>query len=109
MQNLITSLRERVISHTTQFPLAVSSLIFISGILFWGAFNWSLELSNTESFCISCHEMRGNIYPEYKASVHYINTSGVRATCPDCHVPKVWLSKVIRKVGATNEFASAES
>jgi cytochrome c-type protein NapC len=104
MQNLITNIRRLVISQTAQFPLAVCALLFISGILFWGAFNWSLELSNTESFCISCHEMSSNIYPEYKASVHYKNTSGVRATCPDCHVPKVWLNKVIRKVGATNEL-----
>ena len=33
-------------------------LMFIAGILFWGGFNWSLEATNTEEFCISCHEMR---------------------------------------------------
>jgi cytochrome c-type protein NapC len=78
--------------------------LFGSGILFWGAFNWSLEAFNTESFCISCHEMRENIYPEYRQSVHYANQSGVRATCPDCHVPRSWTDMVIRKVGATNEL-----
>ena len=85
-------------------PFLSISAFFIGGILFWGAFNWSLEVTNTESFCISCHEMRANIYPEYIQSVHYKNSSGVRATCPDCHVPREWKDKVIRKIGATNEL-----
>ncbi len=77
---------------------------FIGGILFWGAFNWSLELTNTEEFCISCHEMKQNVYREYKGSVHDANASGVRATCPDCHVPRSWVHKLARKVRATNEL-----
>ena len=88
----------------SQYPFVTVIAMFVSGILFWGAFNWSLELSNTESFCISCHVMRDNIYPEYKKSIHYQNASGVRATCPDCHVPKEWKDKVVRKIGATNEL-----
>src|SRR5262249_23083953 len=31
---------------------------FIAGVIFWGAFNTALELTNTETFCTSCHEMR---------------------------------------------------
>jgi len=27
----------------------------------------------------------------------------VRATCPDCHVPKAWGPKIIRKIQASNE------
>ena len=30
---------------------------FIAGIIFWGGFNTALEATNTEAFCISCHEM----------------------------------------------------
>lgn len=77
---------------------------FISGIIFWGGFNTAMELSNTETFCISCHEMRENVYEEYKDTVHYSNRTGVRATCPDCHVPKEWTYKVVRKIRATNEL-----
>jgi cytochrome c-type protein NapC len=58
----------------------------ILGVLFWGAFNWAMELANTESFCISCHEMRANPYAELQNTIHFKNRSGVRATCPDCHV-----------------------
>ena len=73
----------------------------VGGILLWGGFNWALEATNTEEFCIGCHEMRSTVYEELKKTVHYENPSGVRATCPDCHVPKDWVHKVGRKVSAT--------
>ena len=76
----------------------------IAGVLFWGAFNWAMELSNTEAFCVSCHEMRNTVYKELKESAHFLNRTGVRATCSDCHVPKQWHYKVIRKIQATNEL-----
>ena len=79
-------------------------MIFVAGVLFWGAFQTSLELTNTESFCISCHEMEDNVYAEYKNTIHYSNRTGVRATCPDCHVPKEWIHKMIRKIKASNEL-----
>ena len=78
--------------------------MFVAGILFWGGFNWSLEATNTESFCISCHEMRDFIYPEYQQTIHYSNRTGVRASCPDCHVPHPYLYKLQRKVYASNEL-----
>lgn len=74
------------------------------GVVSWGGFNWGMELTNTETFCISCHEMEQNVYREYKDTVHYNNRTGVRATCPDCHVPKEWIHKVLRKIYATNEL-----
>lgn len=77
---------------------------FFAGIIFWGGFNWSMELTNSETFCISCHEMEQNVYREYKRTVHYNNPSGVRATCPDCHVPKTWVHKIARKIQASNEL-----
>jgi cytochrome c-type protein NapC len=76
----------------------------IAGVLFWGAFNWAMELSSTEAFCVSCHEMRNTVYKELKETVHFLNRTGVRATCSDCHVPKEWHYKVIRKIQATNEL-----
>jgi len=77
---------------------------FIAGILFWGGFNWSMEMTNNEEFCISCHEMENNVYQEYRNTVHYSNRTGVRATCPDCHVPDPWIHKVKRKIQASNEL-----
>ena len=82
----------------------VAGISFVAGILFWGAFHWSLELTNTEEFCISCHEMRENVYKEYQNTIHYANRTGVRATCPDCHVPREWSYKIVRKIRASNEL-----
>lgn len=76
---------------------------FVGGIIFWGGFNTALELTNTEKFCISCHEMRDNPYQELKTTIHFTNRSGVRATCPDCHVPHDWTYKIARKVQASKE------
>lgn len=78
--------------------------MFIAGIIFWGGFNTAMEVTNTETFCVSCHEMRDFVFEEYKETIHYSNRTGVRATCPDCHVPKQWHYKVLRKVKATNEL-----
>ncbi|MDP6352553.1 MAG: NapC/NirT family cytochrome c [Alphaproteobacteria bacterium] len=77
---------------------------FVAGVMVWGAFNWSLEISNTETFCISCHVMKENPWPEYRKTRHYANRTGVRASCPDCHVPREWIHKVVRKVRATGEL-----
>ena len=77
---------------------------FIGGILFWGGFHTALEATNTETFCIGCHEMRDNVYPEYQKTIHYTNRTGVRATCPDCHVPREWGPKMIRKIQASREL-----
>ena len=76
---------------------------FIAGIVFWGGFNTALELTNTETFCISCHEMRDNVYQELQSTIHFTNRSGVRATCPDCHVPHDWTDKIARKMQASKE------
>ena len=83
--------------------LALGTLLligFVGGIIFWGGFNTGMEKANTEEFCISCHEMRNTVYQEYMETVHYNNRSGVRATCPDCHVPHEWGPKMIRKIKA---------
>ena len=76
---------------------------FFGGILFWGGFNTGMEATNTLEFCIGCHEMRDNVYQEYKQTVHYTNRTGVRAVCSDCHVPKDWTHKLLRKIKASGE------
>jgi len=76
-------------------------LMFVLGIIFWGGFNTVLEATNQEAFCISCHEMRDNVYVELQKTVHYTNRTGVRATCADCHVPKEWTHKMLRKMRAS--------
>jgi len=73
----------------------------IGGIIFWGGFNTAMEYTNRLEFCVSCHEMRDFVFEEYKETTHWQNTSGVRATCADCHVPREWTAKLGRKIEAT--------
>jgi len=90
---------------SARFSMGLLLLVGIAaGVVFWGGFNWAMDLSNTETFCISCHEMRRGPYEELKKTVHWSNPSGVRATCADCHVPKAWHHKLVRKIQATNEL-----
>jgi len=74
--------------------------MFVAGIIFWGGFNTAMHLTNSIWFCTSCHEME-TVYEEYKETPHYKNASGVRATCPDCHVPKEWGPMMVVKIRAT--------
>lgn len=76
-------------------------LLFLGGIIFWGSFNAAMDYSNTEAFCISCHEMKDNVYKEYTETIHYSNRTGVRAVCADCHVPKEFSLKMQRKIRAS--------
>ncbi|GLS65123.1 hypothetical protein GCM10007888_35040 [Methylobacterium oxalidis] len=76
---------------------------FVAGVFFWGGFNTALEATNTEKFCVSCHEMKVNVFEELKGTIHFTNRSGVRATCPDCHVPHEWTNKIARKMQASKE------
>ncbi|MEX0759069.1 MAG: NapC/NirT family cytochrome c [Tistlia sp.] len=85
-------------------PLGVLTLGgFVFGVVFWGGFNTVLEATNTEAFCVTCHEMYENPYQELQQTVHFTNRTGVRATCPDCHVPHEWTDKIARKMQASKE------
>ncbi len=101
-QSLLKSLLSRKVAFGATLGAAV--LFMVVGIALWGSFNWGMEMTNTGEFCISCHEMRENVYEEYKGTVHDGNRSGVRASCPDCHVPRPWVHKIVRKIKASNEI-----
>ncbi len=90
--------------HATATLGTLVAIGFVTGIVFWGGFNWSMELTNSQTFCISCHEMERNVFREYRDTIHFANRTGVRATCPDCHVPKTWIHKIARKIRASSEL-----
>lgn len=80
---------------------------FVGGIVSWSGFHGAMDATNTLEFCIGCHEMQDTVYQEYKETVHYSNRSGVRAVCADCHVPKEFTHKVMRKIAASKEVYGA--
>ena len=102
--------RNRPLIRTALAPAGTLSLAFLTlggflmGVVFWGGFNTALEATNTTAFCVSCHEMRTNVYEELQGTIHFTNRSGVRAGCPDCHVPHEWTRKIARKMQASGSL-----
>lgn len=87
---------------TLGLGVLVAGLV-ISGVLL-AAGAAGLAWTNTEKFCIGCHEMRDNAYAEFKDTIHDKNRSGVRAICSDCHVPREPVAMLKRKFAATFEL-----
>jgi nitrate/TMAO reductase-like tetraheme cytochrome c subunit len=101
-KGIISSFLNRKLVWGTSLGAAIFFMLI--GVIFWGGFNTGMEATNTMGFCISCHEMEENVYQEYKGTIHDSNRSGVRASCPDCHVPRPWIYKIKRKIQASNEL-----
>lgn len=76
-------------------------LAFGLGAIALGSFNFLLHQTSTNEFCYVCHSHDAFIRPEYEASSHFVNASGVRAECSDCHLPHdnwfelVWTKAVV--------------
>lgn len=79
------------------FGLVISGVLMAAGAA-------GLAWTNTENFCIGCHEMKSTVYAEFKDTIHDKNRSGVRAICSDCHVPREPVAMLQRKVAATFEL-----
>lgn len=74
------------------------------GALCFGLGKLAIDYTNTQSFCISCHEMKDNNFVEYQDSIHARNRTGVKAICSDCHVPHALGPTLMRKLGAVNDI-----
>jgi cytochrome c-type protein NapC len=105
-QSLLGKVHDFFFLPTSLSLVAVVGIGMISGLIFWGGFNTGMEATNTLGFCTTCHEMRDTVFQEYKETIHYKNRSGVRAICSDCHVPKDWMHKFVRKIQASQELYS---
>ncbi len=77
-------------------------LVIVAGLLMTAGAA-GLAWTNTEQFCIGCHEMRDNVYAEFKGTIHDTNRTGVRAICSDCHVPRPPVDLIKRKIAASME------
>jgi len=103
-QGLLRRTWNRLNRPSTKYSvIAIASVFFVVGILFWGGFHTAIHMTNSLEFCTTCHEMRDNVYQEYKNTIHYSNRTGVRAICSDCHVPREWLPMMKRKAQASLE------
>lgn len=76
-------------------------LALVVGAIGLATFNTTLRATSTNEFCFGCHSHENFIRPEYEASSHFSNASGVQADCKDCHLPKMekhWFQYVTKKV-----------
>jgi cytochrome c-type protein NapC len=83
---------------------ALGSLLgggFIAGIVFLIAFTSAVEMSGSDEFCgNACHSLAQTVTVEWKESIHYSNSKGIRAGCADCHLAKEFGPKIWRKTQA---------
>ena len=79
--------------------VAVGAVIGALGLL---GFDAVMHATSTDQFCTSCHEMDIPRAQLEKTS-HFANASGVAAGCADCHVPREFGPKMIRKIEAARE------
>lgn len=76
-------------------------IAFALGAAALGGANYVLHQTSKNEFCYLCHSHEAFIKPEYEASTHFSNLSGVRAGCGDCHLPHdnwfelVWTKAVV--------------
>jgi len=71
---------------------------FVLGAIGISTFNYTLHATSTTEFCFECHSHELNIRPEFEASGHANNRTGIRAECADCHLPKPWARYVWTKM-----------
>jgi len=81
------------------FALLAAGLII--GIAATLGFNYTLHATSTNEFCSSCHA--NDAAREWRESAHHNNRAGFVAGCSDCHLPREFVPKMVRKVKAAKE------
>lgn len=73
------------------------------GVVALASFNGVMHATSTEEFCgAACHEMSTPLNT-LQQTAHYSNNHGNAATCSDCHVPREFIPKMVRKIEASRE------
>ena len=68
--------------------LAICALGFIVGMGAIIGTQVMVHVTGTDAFCGgACHSMQW-VAKEHRESLHGVNSTGVRATCHDCHIPR---------------------
>jgi cytochrome c-type protein NapC len=104
--SVIRRLGQRIRARATRpGSLFILGLGVIVGFVFIASFGSFMVYANSEAFCANaCHEMKVHMEAEYKDTIHDVNRTGVRATCPDCHVPHEYLPNYAAKLGLFNDY-----
>jgi len=74
---------------------------FLAGVVALAGFDYALHATSTDEFCSSCHV--NDAAKEWRQSAHHNNHAGFVAGCSDCHLPREFLPKMVRKAKAAKE------
>ena len=75
----------------------------VLGVAALAAFDGVMYATSTDEFCgTSCHEM-GTPLNALQQTAHYSNSHGIGVTCADCHIPREFGPKMLRKIEASRE------
>lgn len=102
---MIRKLWQFISSPSSRF--ALGALVVVGGLMaLFGvvAFEYSMQQTSTNEFCASCHEIGDNSAAEYVGTSHHTNRLGLEVACVDCHVPRAFVPKMMRKARALNEI-----
>jgi len=103
-RRVLSKVRQWVTGRRTFVVLLAGVGLSLVGLSLFGT---TMIYTSTEFFCAtSCHEMANNTTLEYRDTIHDKNRTGVRAICPDCHVPHAPIPLYIAKMGALNDLWS---
>ena len=73
------------------------------GVAAVASFEGVMHATSTEDFCgSSCHEMEAPLQ-SLQQTAHYSNSHGIGVTCADCHIPREFGPKMLRKIEASRE------
>ncbi|WP_114970165.1 NapC/NirT family cytochrome c [Rhodoferax ferrireducens] len=96
---------QKMLAHW-RLVLSLLAAGFVAAVLLMTGGAAALAWTNTEEFCIGCHEMKNNVYAEFKGTIHDQNRTGVRAVCVDCHQPREMGPSILRKLQASKDVYS---
>ena len=83
---------------TTIFVLGL-----VVGVGALAAFDGVMHATSTDAFCGgTCHEMDAPL-SALRQTAHYSNSHGVGVQCADCHIPREFGPKMVRKIEASRE------
>ena len=75
----------------------------VLGVLALASFNGVMHATSTDKFCgAACHSMSIPLNA-LQQTPHYSNSHGIAATCSDCHLPREFIPKMVRKIEASRE------
>ena len=98
------------LSPAGSFSLAFLTLGgFVMGVIFWGGFNTVLEATTPRTSAWAATRCTTTSTRSSRARCTSRIVPGVRAGCPDCHVPHEWTDKIARKMQASKEVWGTSS